>query len=178
MKNTDTDRKGQKGFTLLLAALVASIVLALGTSIFQIAQKEFALSAMGRDSQFAFYAADTGAECALYWDIRYRYFGTSTPLVAPAPFCDEQSLIAAGNTDITGRPPPKGPSEDDSVLYPYTMSFTIMPNGRCATVTIEKSLGQNSNAPRTLVRSNGFSTDCDSVATSPRALQRSVELHY
>ena len=178
MKNTDTDRKGQKGFTLLLAALVASIVLALGTSIFQIAQKEFALSAMGRDSQFAFYAADTGAECALYWDIRYRYFGTSTPLVEPAPFCDEQSLIASGNTDITGRPPPRGASEDDSVLYPYTMSFTIAPNGRCVTVTIEKTIGQSSNAPKTLVRSSGFSTDCASVATSPRALQRSVELHY
>lgn len=178
MQNEHIDRKGQRGFTLLLAALVASIVLALGTSIFQIAQKEFALSAMGRDSQFAFYAADTGAECALYWDIRYRYFGTSTPAIAPAPYCDEQSLIAAGNTDITGRPPTRDPSDDDSVLYPYTMSFTIMPNGRCVSVVVEKTLDEQNNVPRTLVRANGFSTDCDSVATSPRALQRSVELHY
>lgn len=162
----------------MLAALVASIVLALGTSIFQIAQKEFALSAMGRDSQFAFYAADTAAECALYWDIRYAYFGTTTPSSAPAPFCDEQSLIAAGESDITGRPPPRGPSEEDSVLFPYTMSFTIEPNGRCASVTIEKTLDEDSNVPRTAVRSDGFSTDCDSVPTSPRALQRSVELHY
>jgi len=171
-------KAGSRGFTLLLAALVASIVLALGTSIFQIAQKEFSLSAMGRDSQFAFYAADTGAECALYWDIRYKYFGTSTPPAAPAPFCDEQSLIASGNTDITGRPPPRGASEDDSVLFPYTMSFTIAPNDRCASVVIEKTLDPSSHAPRTLVRSSGFSTDCASVATSPRALQRSVELHY
>lgn len=174
----NTDRKRRGGFTLLLAALTASIVLALGTSIFQIAQKEFALSAMGRDSQFAFYAADTAAECALYWDVRYAYFGTTTPLAAPLPLCDEQSLIASGNDDITGRPPPRDPSEDDSVLYPYTMLFTIEPNGRCASVTVEKTLNEDSDVPRTLVRSNGFSTDCDSIPTSPRALQRSVELHY
>ena len=132
---------------------------------------------MGRDSQYAFYAADTGAECALlgYTISVFRYVHAP---IAPAPVCDEQSLIAPGNTDITGRPLPRGPSEDDSVLYPYTMSFTIAPNGRCVSVSIEKTLDPNSNAPRTLVRSSGFSTDCDSVATSPRALQRSVELHY
>jgi len=64
---------GSRGFTLLLAALVASIVLALGTSIYEIATKEVQLSSLGRDSQFAFYAADTAAECALYWDFRYNY---------------------------------------------------------------------------------------------------------
>ncbi|KKW45527.1 MAG: hypothetical protein UY98_C0044G0005 [Candidatus Kaiserbacteria bacterium GW2011_GWA2_58_9] len=102
----------QKGFTLLLAALVSSIVLALGTSIFQLAQKELTLSSIGRDSQFAFYAADSGAECALYWDVRYQRFPTSTPA----------------------------------------------------------SVG--------LVHADGFSTNCGAVESSPRALQRSVELRY
>src|SRR3989338_4185708 len=69
----------QKGFTLLLAALVSSIVLALGTSIFKLAQKELTLSSIGRDSQFAFYAADTGAECALYWDVRHQIFSVENP---------------------------------------------------------------------------------------------------
>src|SRR3989344_3569012 len=82
-----TDRRG---FTLLLSALIASIVLVLGASIFQIAQKELTLSSIGRDSQFAFYAADTGAECALYWDIRHSYFGLATPPITP--MCDEESL--------------------------------------------------------------------------------------
>ncbi len=177
-QNMNVDRERQGGFTLLLAALVASIVLALGTSVFQIARKEFALSAMGRDSQFAFYAADTAAECALYWDIRYAYFGTSTPSDAPPPLCDEQSLIAAGNTDITGRPPQQSPSEDESLLYPYTMSFTFEPNGKCARVEIGKTLDGDSDVPKTAIRSDGFSTSCDAIATSPRALQRSVELHY
>src|SRR3989344_7320988 len=84
----------QRGFTLLLAALVSSVVLAVGAAIFSIAQKQVTLSALGRDSQFAFYAADTIAECALYWDFRFEYFATTTPptVVAPDPSCDSQSL--------------------------------------------------------------------------------------
>src|SRR3990167_4752401 len=75
MNKISEKRNGERGFTLLLAALVASIVLALGASIFGVAQKELTLSSIGRDSQFAFYAADTGAECALYWDFRHQAFG-------------------------------------------------------------------------------------------------------
>lgn len=72
------ERSKERGFTLLLAALVASIVLALGTAIYSIAIKQLTLSSLGRDSQFAFYAADTMAECALYNDIRLGAFATST----------------------------------------------------------------------------------------------------
>lgn len=68
----------ERGFTLLLAALISSIVLALGTSVFGLVQKELVLSSIGRDSQFAFYAADSAAECALYWDIRHGIFSTTT----------------------------------------------------------------------------------------------------
>ena len=72
-----TGKENERGFTLLLAALVASIVLALGTSIFGLVQKELILSSISRDSQYAFYAADSGAECALYWDVRKGLFSTS-----------------------------------------------------------------------------------------------------
>ena len=78
-QQTNSRKRGlpaQAGFTLLLAALVASIVLALGSSIFTIAKKQVTLSSLGRDSQFAFYAADTIAECALYYDVRFAAFVT------------------------------------------------------------------------------------------------------
>src|SRR3954470_22795797 len=94
-------KNNQRGFTLLLAALVASIVLSLGASIFGIAKKQVTLSSLGRDSQYAFYSADQAAECALYWDLRWSYFATSTPpgLVAPNdPTCDGQHWTPAGGT--------------------------------------------------------------------------------
>jgi hypothetical protein len=152
-----------KGFTLLLAALIASIVLALGASIFSIASKEVTLSAMGRDSQFAFYAADQAAECALFWDLRYGYFATSAPasVVAPDPRCDGQAISASGR----------------STSFPYTMTFTYAPQGYCTNVSVQKTLNAAS-AIKTTIHADGFSTSCATQGTSPRALQRSVELHY
>ncbi len=152
----------KRGFTLLLSALVASIVLALGTSVFGIAQKELMLSSIGRDSQFAFYAADTAAECALYWDARHNYFATTTPPIDPT--CDDEDLVTSGH----------------STSYPYTILFQIEPNGYCADVTVSKSrTGNPVTGPiRTVVHADGFSTTCAAVATNPRTLQRSVEISY
>jgi hypothetical protein len=154
-------KTSSRGFTLLLAALVSSIVLSLGSSIFVIAKKQLTLSSLGRDSQFAFYAADTGAECALYWDIRYDAFGTSTPALEPT--CDGQVLSATGY----------------DVVRPYVVEFQINlftdeSVGYCTEVTIYK----NTSNPYTVIHSDGYSTTCETKDTSARALQRSVELHY
>src|SRR3989338_4365174 len=70
--------KPQKGFTLLISVLIASILLALGFAIYNIVSKEILLSSAGRESQFAFYAADSGIECALYWDVQGNAFATSS----------------------------------------------------------------------------------------------------
>jgi hypothetical protein len=163
----------KRGFTLLLAALVASIVLALGSSIFLIARKQVTLSSLGRDSQFAFYAADTGAECALYWDIKHGAFGSSTP--ATAPHCAGQVL---GETVTDG---------DRSLGAPYTIEFeldlfvdadgalgTFDDSGYCAHVSVRK----NTSNPFTVIHADGYSTPCETIETSARALQRSVQLQY
>ena len=160
----------QSGFTLLLSALVASIVLSLGSSIFLIAKKQILLSSLGRDSQFAFYAADTGAECALYWDVRYNAFATTT--VAATPTCDGTEL----DVEI-----------GDFPTLPYTMQFqldlfvngdgvtgTSDDGGYCTVVTIRK----DDENPFTKIHADGYSTSCAAKDTSARALQRSVELHY
>jgi hypothetical protein len=166
-----TPQSGSRGFTLLLAALVASITLAIGASIFSIAQKELILSSVGRDSQYAFYAADTAAECALYWDIRFNYFATSAPagIDLQTVKCDSQCLNGSSVCeDVPGR----------SSTYPYTMNFQFQPQGYCANVEIRKSQAAVTNAIVTTVRADGFSTSCAATETSPRTLQRSVELHY
>ena len=80
----------QRGFTILLAALIAALVLALGISIFSVAQKQLILSSTGRNSELAFYAADSGAECALYWDLRHDAFPTSSPPTTIT--CDGQTV--------------------------------------------------------------------------------------
>lgn len=153
-------RAKEAGFTLLLAALIASIVLSLGASIYTIALKQVQLSSLGRDSQFAFYAADTGAECALYWDVRYDAFATSTAIT---PTCDGKSVsVTRAGT-----------------AYPYSYTFetdlfTDQSTGYCAQVTVIK----NAAAPHTVIHVDGYSVTCSAKTASNRALQRSVELRY
>ncbi|MFZ2151798.1 MAG: pilus assembly PilX N-terminal domain-containing protein [Minisyncoccia bacterium] len=60
--------EGKKGFVLAFSLLISSIVLVLALGIFNILLKQIILTSSAKDSQIAFYAADAGAECALYWD--------------------------------------------------------------------------------------------------------------
>jgi len=59
----------ESGFVILFAMLISTLILLMSAGIFRVAQKESILSSYSRESQKAFYAADAGAECALYWDI-------------------------------------------------------------------------------------------------------------
>jgi len=156
-KGQGTRDKGQEGFTLLLAALVASVVLALGTSIFALAQKELQLSSVGRDSQFAFYTADSAAECALFWDIRYTLFATSSPPASVT--CDAQTASVTVQTQ-------------QAVT---TFTYQYESGGLCAKVSVAKQ----DTHPRTTIHANGYNTSCaDIISSASRALERSVELRY
>ncbi len=166
----------QRGFTLLLAALISSIVLMLGSSIFSIAQKQVILSSIGRDSQFAFYAADTAAECALYHDIRFEAFGSAASPTPATIICDQNS----GGTDLAvPTTVVSSPSAATSTFELDLFSRDVI-NGvsssamNCVRVTVAK----NPAAPFTVIHADGYSTPCSSITTSARALQRSIELTY
>jgi hypothetical protein len=162
--------KTKRGFTLLLAALVASIVLALGSSIFTIAKKQITLSSLGRDSQFAFYAADTIAECALYYDVRFAEFATSSASATMQPIqCDgvvvTPTLTASGPTQATSH----------FIATIFTLDEAGAPqSGNCAEVTLTK----NPAPPYTVIHADGYSTGCSTITSSARALQRSIQIQY
>lgn len=57
-----------KAFALLFAIILSSIILAISAGIAEISYKEILLTTSGKSGDDAFYAADVGAECALYLD--------------------------------------------------------------------------------------------------------------
>ncbi len=57
----------RQGFTILFAIVIVSIVVSIGISLSLIALKEFAFSNTLRESQLAYYAADSGTHCILYY---------------------------------------------------------------------------------------------------------------
>ena len=128
-------------------------MLILGAAMFGITSKEVILSSIGRDSQFAFYSADAGSECALFWDFRHDLFATTTP--SSIGMCDLQPL---GTFQFTG--------------YGIEQTFEYEPNGYCARVSVTK----NQVSPTTRIVSRGYNTSCTGIATNPRALERSIEI--
>ena len=65
MKN---EKLKNRGMTLFIAVTIMGILLLVSFAIINISIKGSQFATSGRDSQFAFYAADAGLECAVYWD--------------------------------------------------------------------------------------------------------------
>ncbi len=138
----------QKGFALFYAVLVSSLVLSIGLATFNISFKQGRLVAGALNSQDAFYAADTGLECALYWDIQQNILNGVA----------ENPVISCG----TGEDVVMVESPSDV----WTFSLT---SGTCATVEIDKS------GSGTIVNSRGYNS-CD--ITNARRVERGIRATY
>lgn len=148
-----------RGFTLLIAVLVSGILLALGLAIFNIASKELTLSSSGRESQFAFYAADSGIECALYWDYRENAFSTTSP----------KQPVCAG-IDVTNYA-----IAFDSGTGAYTTSFSVPLGGGTVSPCTDVTVIRTHYPTKTTVVSAGYNT-C--VTTNPRRIERAIQVQY
>ena len=171
-KNTKLNKKLQapsykleasRGFVLAFAVLVGSILLSIGLGMFSIAIKEVILSSSGRESQLAFYAADSGGECAVYWDIRHPNFSASVFATS------SQSAIPSSGVNCAG----KDITSDWTVSADATKGITTfnitLGNGACTTVVVTKQ----SNT--TKIESRGLNT-CN--VSNPRRLERALRINY
>lgn len=64
----------QRGFTLLISIILATVALVVGLALADVAYKQVLLSVTTTQSQTAFYAADSALECALYYDQQFAAF--------------------------------------------------------------------------------------------------------
>ncbi len=153
LRNLNTSSQNKQGFVLLFSVLVSSLLLAIGLAIFNIGQKELVLSATARDSQFAFYAADTGIECAFYWDFQS---GTFSPGATQGITCSGVLLPNVGG---------KNYGVED------TFRLDLSPQPYCVDVTVRKT----ESPRRTYVEARGYNT-CDS--NNPRRVERAIRATY
>lgn len=65
--------KKDRGVALLFAVLVAGLLMSIGLAIYNLSVWELLLSYARRESLYAFYAAESGVECAIYWDARQKF---------------------------------------------------------------------------------------------------------
>lgn len=116
----------QRGFTLLVAVVLASVSLAIGISLLNISYKQILLASAGKQSQNAFYAADSVLECVLYYDQQVDAFNYTTPAAAGSILCNGLAVTShttgqAGGVRTTTFtvpcPPPTGGEQGRATIY-------------------------------------------------------------
>ncbi len=147
--------RAPRGFALLIAVIISSVALAIGAALAAIAYKQILLSSTATDSEYAFYAADSGIECALYWDQQSDAFDYAAPF----------ATITCGGSALTL-------TQVSKTAATSTMSFHwVQESGaHCADVTVAKNT--NGNAA---FYSVGHNT-CDT--SNPRLTERGMEAYY
>jgi len=152
--------KKNKGFVLLYVVMISSIILVVTLSVGDISFKEIKFGTSAKDTNDAFFSADTGAECALYNDRSdINAFGEGGANV----FCLDRSINLKG----------------DSSDWYFTLSGLGNESKGCAIVKVHK---ENFVEPiTTTIISKGYKDGgiiedvCDQ---GPNTVERQLELNY
>ena len=177
-------KKNSKGFTIFFATLVASLALAIGLAIYDITVRQLDLSTTVIQSEYAIYAADSGAECALYWDAKYNTsgsaFATSSASVPPMSgiVCGSYDVAAAGTPPSPFQSEPTGWSAwtvaSNASAATTTFTLTFPSYTYCATVQVAKVVNGNGSVSTTIF-SHGYNI-CSTGAQNQ--LERELRVSY
>lgn len=161
--------------TLFIAIVIMGILLFISFAVVNIAVKSTLFANSGRESQFAFYAADAGIECAEYWDAKFDPNVSKFAIDAPSG----TSITCAGQT-ITGNQAIYGTttlsriggggSANPTSVFGLRFNGGNNPSESCVIVTVTKNTDGT-----TSINSRGYNT-CN--ASAPRRLERGVVVTY
>lgn len=154
-KKNNKIKKQNSGFAMLFAVLLASFLVTLGVSIFSISLKEIQITTSIRDSQIAYYAADSARECALYWDAKEGAF----PVVGINADKDTEVVPITCNGTSVQLSFTKIDGTDYTMLipkYPFFQASSTSSSTPVASIKITKESLENSI--RTTIESYGYNT--------------------
>lgn len=149
-----------RGFTLLIAVILTSVLLSVGLALLDISYKQIVLSSTARQSQYAFYAADSAIECALYWDQKENAFAYAAPI----------GTIQCAGSNISVSSSVSGGTRTSTFATPCV-------DGVTASVTVYKTTGAScsSGSATSCIYATGYNT-C--TATDPRRIERGLKVFY
>lgn len=143
---------------MLFTVVIISIILALALGIADVTFKQTILSELARDSQLAFYQADSGVECGLYYDLSVGQFPPKTQ-VTTVP-----NQITCGNNTASFVPLQ---SNTDYFVYAEDVGNQKNP---CFVITFDKT-----NYPtKSSVSTRGYST----CASNTKQVERALNVTY
>ena len=161
----------KRGFALLISIIFMSVMLSFGLALGALGYKQEVLASSAIESQYAFYAADAGLECALYADQQqnlfdYRSHSSSVhPALITSVACNDSPAYAVELN-----------YSYDTVMV-VKQRFSLDGGKRCADVTIYKPAPGTGT---THIFSQGYDVSCATVASpnGARFVARGLKAHY
>lgn len=176
-KINNTTMHKKRGISLVISLIMMTLLLTLSLSISNIILRQIRLTAASTNSQTSFYAADSGLECALYWDTHsdgtVSYPGTinvyddegnyTIEQLAPEAFFGTSTVYNATNNPVKCGIGDRVPLGWQKVVSPdetiATTTFAINFGKSCAEVEVVKT------PFRTKISSNGYNAGANSALT-------------
>ncbi len=148
-------QKKQKGFTLLVAVITVSIILAIGMSLLSVTLKGFLFSATSRESEIAFYASDAATECAMHYDMVLNAFAAASPTIT----CMGQTVnsVTSGATTT------------------FAIEWGANPKVSAEVMVVKKACG--AGCTETILRASGYNRELSKI-NDPRAVERALKVEY
>jgi hypothetical protein len=172
--------KKDKGFVILFAVVLTSIILSISLGLADITYKEISFGTSAKNTGDAFFAADTGVECALYYD--FKWVQTINGYQNPFGYNDPSgtnplTLECAGNQfGFIGGYSASGP-------WTFILDNLSSTGKACVIVTVTKdfNLPLDPDDDETRIISKGYNIgggngNCSS--NSPTRVEREIELRY
>jgi len=164
MKAHSNTQKNKKGFVVLYTVLISSIILAITIGISSISLGEVILSGTAKEGNISFFAADAGAECALYFD---RIEGLFDSLPQLSSFTCNQAVSSTLFASA------------DRVEFEFNTNVDETNN--CARVSIEKGVSID-GASSTRILSRGYNISCTNLAdpnfNDSRTIERAIRVTF
>lgn len=148
----------QRGFTLLIAVILSSVALSIGIALLDIAYKQVILASSIKQSQVAFYNADSIMECALYFDQQQNAFSYTSPLSSIT--CNTVSLTVTSN---------QVPAPPNARVRTFVVPCGVAGESIASTTVYKWNTGATS------IYSSGFNL-CD--PNSARRIERGLKATY
>lgn len=169
--------KKNKGFTLLIAIVITSMLLIVSFVVINIAYKQLIIANANKASQYAFYAADGGTECAIYWDLigitsKFDPATSGLQITCSGQTISTNSQAGPINLETGAGAVPTIPPMNSRIGgggANATSTFWLKFKKGCAIVQVGKVSGL------TTIDSRGYNT-CDTSAS--RRFERGVILSY
>lgn len=154
-KKQHIQQGSDRGFTILIAAIISSIVITIGVSVVGFVKHQLVLTGISEQSELAMSAADAGIECLSYWEGKGRFdLSTTTSSIS----CLGQTYSATG-----------GGSFSDSRSWTTDAGTAV-----CTKMTLTKT-ASGDTVSTTLV-SSGYNVGCGAISSGTEVVERQIKL--